>query len=194
MKKILFATQNWGKLKEVSDILNSENLKILSLIGVEEVPLIIEDGKTFEENAKIKARAYYNEFRIPVLADDSGLEVEQLLGAPGVISARYAGEDASDLDNNTKLLGELEKYPEPHNARFVCCAVYFDGKKYVTSYGHIDGKIIKERKGENGFGYDPHFVPDNYTKTTAELSLTEKNQISHRAKAFRKLKELIDLN
>ncbi|MHC1738762.1 MAG: RdgB/HAM1 family non-canonical purine NTP pyrophosphatase [Ignavibacteriaceae bacterium] len=189
--KVLFATQNKGKLREVSAMLNSSSIEVLSLTGIEDIPNVIEDGDTFEANARKKAKEFYDYYQIPVIADDSGLETEQLLGMPGVISARYSGEGATDEKNNQKLLSELAKYPLPHKARFVCCAVYYDGKEFVSAYGHIEGTIKSDPKGENGFGYDPLFVPNNYTKTMAELPPEEKNSISHRSQAFRRLKEIL---
>lgn len=186
-QKILFATKNMGKLKEVAQILGEKEFELFSLNDFNNVGEIIEDGDTFEENAIIKAKHVYDKFRIPVLADDSGLVVEQLNGEPGVYSARYAGENATDGENNKKLISKLLDLPQPHKAKFVCSAVYFDGKKLVKSEGEIVGQIIDEPRGKNGFGYDPLFIPDGYDKTTAELELEAKNKISHRAKAFRSL-------
>jgi XTP/dITP diphosphohydrolase len=186
---ILFATQNFGKVKEVKKLFKEKGIEVLTFTGIEDIPNVIEDGDTFESNAKKKATAFYKAFRIPVLTDDSGLAVDQLNGAPGVYSARYAGENANDDENNSKLLLNLKNHPTPHRARFVCCAVYFDGKKYISSHGTIEGEIIDSPQGENGFGYDPLFKPIGYDKTTAELDLNEKNIISHRAKAFRALSE-----
>lgn len=186
---IVFATKNEGKAKEVANIFNSSEIEILSLKGIEDVPDVLEDGKTFEENAKKKAAAFYEVLRIPVLADDSGLIVDKLNGAPGVFSARYAGENATDEDNNDKLMKELENYSQPYLAKFVCCAVYYDGKSFTSSFGELTGEIIKTKRGTNGFGYDPYFLPLGYDKTTAELSLEEKNKISHRAKAFLSLQD-----
>jgi XTP/dITP diphosphohydrolase len=191
MRKIIFASKNKGKVMEVSYILKNENIEILSLLGVEAAPEIIENGSSFEENARIKAKVIFDAFRIPVIGDDSGLSVEQLGGRPGVYSARYSGNNATDEDNNQKLLIELNQYPEPHYAKFICCAVFFDGKKWLTANGEIKGRIIKHPRGENGFGYDPLFLPDGFNKTAGELSLDEKNKISHRAIAFNKLKGMI---
>ncbi|MGE5499389.1 MAG: non-canonical purine NTP pyrophosphatase, partial [Syntrophothermus sp.] len=123
-----------------------------------------------------------------VIADDSGLEVEQLNGEPGVYSARYAGEGCTYDDNNIKLLKELEPMPEPHTAKFVSCAVYYDGENYFCETGEIKGRIVRKKKGDKGFGYDPVFMPDGFNKTLAELELTEKNNISHRAGSFNKLR------
>jgi XTP/dITP diphosphohydrolase len=191
MRKIIFATKNPGKIREVNDILKTDSIKLVSLLELDDVPDIIEDGLTFEENAKIKAEIIYKTYGIPAMGDDSGLTVEQLDGEPGVFSARYAGENATDEENNDKLLYVLNSYSEPHHARFVCSAVYFDGSKFLTAYGEVKGQIIKKPRGNNGFGYDPLFLPDGYTMTSGELSMEEKNKISHRAKAFKKLKELI---
>ena len=191
MMQIIFASRNSGKIKEVKEILNGSNIKLLSLLGLDDSLKIVESGKTFEENANIKAVEVYNAFRIPVVADDSGLSVDQLDGRPGVYSARYAGENASDEENNEKLLMELQNYPEPHYAKFICSAVFYDGKNFLNSYGELKGRILNSPHGYNGFGYDPLFLPDGYSKTTAEIGLMEKNKISHRSIAFNKLKDLI---
>jgi len=119
------------------------------------------------------------------------LVVEQLNGEPGIYSARYSGVDATDEKNNLKLLEELKSFPEPHKAKFVCAAVYLDSKNNIITNGEIKGQIISEPRGNNGFGYDPLFLPDGFDKTTAELPPETKNKISHRAKAFGKLKQLL---
>jgi XTP/dITP diphosphohydrolase len=191
MNKIIFATKNPGKIREVKEIFKNSNIELVSLLDLNNVPEIIEDGLTFEENARKKAEIIFKTFNIPSMSDDSGLEVEQLEGRPGVFSARYAGENATDEENNEKLLRELSNYTEPHRAKFVCSAAYYDGNKFVTAYGEVKGKIIKSPRGHNGFGYDPLFLPDGYLFTSGELSLEEKNKISHRAAAFYKLKKLI---
>ncbi|MCU7505077.1 MAG: RdgB/HAM1 family non-canonical purine NTP pyrophosphatase [Ignavibacteria bacterium] len=189
--EIIFATGNKGKLKEVKAIFQDTSHKVISLKELTVIPEIVEDGLTFEENARIKAVTIYDLFRKPVIADDSGLSVDQLQGAPGVYSARYAGENATDLDNNKKLLRELQNLPEPHPASFICCAVFYDGCTYLKAFGEIPGRIIGEPRGEHGFGYDPLFLPEGYDKTMAEISLDEKNKISHRAKAFNLLKDIM---
>ncbi len=158
LKKILIATTNKGKLEDIREILKDMNIKIVSFLDFNDYPDVIEDGETFEANAKLKAKAAFETYKIPVIADDSGLSVDQLNGAPGVISARYAGENATDDDNNKKLIQELEKYPEPHLAKYICVAVYYDGNSFVSAYGECKGKIIKKGRGTNGFGYDPYFV------------------------------------
>ncbi|MHB1688573.1 MAG: RdgB/HAM1 family non-canonical purine NTP pyrophosphatase [Ignavibacteriaceae bacterium] len=191
MKQIIFASKNRGKILEVEEIIKNSDIYLLSLLGVELIPDIVESGSTFEENARIKAEAVYNAFRIPTVADDSGLAVEQLDGRPGVYSARYSGECATDEENNEKLLFELNNFSEPHKAKYVCVAVFYDGKNFVSTTGEVHGKIVKERKGTNGFGYDPYFVPDGFNQTMAELMLKEKNKISHRAIAFNELKKII---
>jgi XTP/dITP diphosphohydrolase len=189
--KLIFATGNKGKLKEVKKIFSNTKYEIISLDGMGFKEEIEETGKTFEENAFIKAETIFNKFKIPVIADDSGLMVEQLDWRPGVYSARYAGENATYDDNNKKLLEELKPFPQPHLAKFVCCAVYVDEKEKISVTGELEGEIIKEYKGENGFGFDPIFKPFDFSQTLAEMKLNEKNKISHRAKAFEKLKEKI---
>lgn len=189
--KIIFATKNYGKLKEVSHILGDEYFELLSLNDFNNVGEIVEDGSTFEENAVIKARIVFEKCGYPVVADDSGLVVEQLNGEPGIYSARYAGENATDEENNKNLISRLLSLPQPHKAKFVCSAVYFDGKNMLKAEGEIVGQIIHEQRGKNGFGYDPLFMPDGYNQTTAELSLDEKNKISHRSKAFKSLFQMI---
>lgn len=186
--KLIFASGNKGKVKEVKSIFSNSNFEIISLEELEDVPEIIEDGDTFEANARIKAKVIFDKFNKPTIADDSGLAVEQLNGDPGVYSARYAGEGCTYDDNNRKLLKELSGFPEPHKAKFICCAVYYDGNKYLSAMGEVNGTIIKDLRGDHGFGYDPVFLPDGYNKTLAELLLDEKNKLSHRSKAFNKLK------
>ncbi|MEG8947595.1 RdgB/HAM1 family non-canonical purine NTP pyrophosphatase [Rosettibacter firmus] len=185
--KIIFASQNTGKVREVKSIFENSNFEIISLYDLGNNIEIDETGSTFSENAVIKAKTIYDYYKEPVIADDSGLIVEQLDGRPGVYSARYAGEKCTFEDNNIKVINELKEFPEPHKAKFVCTAVFYDGKNIIETVGELKGKIIKEQRGNNGFGYDPIFVPDGYDKTIAELSLEEKNKISHRAEAFNKL-------
>ena len=189
--KVLFASKNQGKVREVKKILGEAGIEVSSLAGIEDVPDVVEDRETFLDNSKKKAKEIYDKFRIPVIADDSGLSVDQLNGRPGVYSARYAGEDATDKDNNEKLISELTKLPSPHPARFISVAVYYNGNDYLSALGELKGEIILEPRGQNGFGYDPLFIPEGYNKTLAELTLEDKNRISHRAKAFSKLKEMI---
>jgi len=189
MKKIIFATKNKGKAEEVNQIFDDLDVQIISLSDINGAIEIIETGATFEENALIKAKQVFEKFKLPTIADDSGLVVEQLNGDPGIYSSRYAGEDGNDAANNKKLLTELKNYPHPHIAKFVCSAVYYNGKDTFTSEGEIRGRIIDEERGTNGFGYDPLFVPENYEKTSAELEPGIKNKISHRYHAFITLKK-----
>jgi XTP/dITP diphosphohydrolase len=190
-KKIIFASKNEGKVKEVRHILNGINSDILSLNDVGFTDEIPETADTFEGNAKIKAEIIYNKFKLPTIADDSGIVALQLGDEPGVYSARYAGENATDEDNNNKLLERLKSFPEPHKGKFVCAAVYYFGADFIVAMGEIAGRIIKEPRGKNGFGYDPLFLPDGYDKTTAELPPEIKNKISHRFRAFDQLKKYL---
>ena len=192
-RKIIFASKNKGKIREVKKIIDGADVELVSLLDLNDLSEIDESGTTFEENAKIKAAEVYNKYKIPAIGDDSGLSVEQLFGAPGVYSARYAGPGANDDDNNRKLLRELEKFKEPHHAKYICFAVYFDGENYAVADGEVEGIIVKEPRGNNGFGYDPFFVPDGYEQTMGELPLDEKNKISHRSKAFNNLKNALKL-
>jgi XTP/dITP diphosphohydrolase len=190
-KKIIFASKNEGKVREVRHILNGINAEILSLNDVGYIDEIHETEATFEGNAKIKAETIYKTFKLPTIADDSGIVAMQLGNEPGVYSARYAGENATDEDNNRKLLDRLKSYPEPHKGKFICAAVYYFGADFILAMGEIAGSIIKEPRGTNGFGYDPLFLPDGYDKTTAELPPEIKNKISHRFKAFNQLKKYL---
>jgi len=190
-KKIIFASKNEGKIKEVRHILNGVIAEILSLNDVGFADEIHESADTFEGNAKIKARTIYNAFKLPTIADDSGIVALQLGNEPGVYSARYAGENAADEDNNLKLLERLKSFPEPHKGKFVCAAVYYFGAEFIVVMGEIVGRIIKEPRGTNGFGYDPLFLPDGYDRTTAELPAEIKNKISHRYRAFVQLKKYL---
>lgn len=187
--KLLFATTNMGKLKEVRKVFSETAFTILSLADFPNIPEIIEDGATFAENAKIKAKIVYDLFNVPTIADDSGLSVDQLNGEPGVFSARYAGENATDELNNKLLLEKLSHFPEPHLAEFICSAVYYNSKNFILAEDVMEGKIIHEPRGINGFGYDPLFIAEGFSITNGELSLEEKNKISHRAKAFNRLKK-----
>ncbi|MFI5237331.1 MAG: RdgB/HAM1 family non-canonical purine NTP pyrophosphatase [Ignavibacteriales bacterium] len=187
--KIIFASKNEGKVKEVRHILTEINAEILSLNDVGFTDEIPETAETLEGNAKIKAETIYNKFKLPTIADDSGIIALQLGNEPGVYSARYAGENATDEENNNKLLEKLKSFPEPHKGKFICAAVYYFGTEFIVSMGEITGTIIKEPRGTNGFGYDPLFLPDGYDKTTAELPPGIKNKISHRFRAFDQLKK-----
>jgi len=187
--KIIFATQNKGKAKEVKAIFAKTPYEIVSLYDIGNKIEVEETGSTFHENAFLKAKTIYDLYKVPVVADDSGLAVEQIEGRPGVFSARYAGEKCTYEDNNLKLIAELYNLPEQHKAKFICYAVFYDGKNEIEAVGELPGQIINEQRGTNGFGYDPIFIPDGHDMTIAELEFEEKNKISHRAKAFNLLKE-----
>ncbi|WP_026690570.1 XTP/dITP diphosphatase [Alteribacter aurantiacus] len=189
MKKVLIATQNAGKVREFDAFFAKKGIQVTSLLDVEEPDDVVEDGVTFEDNAIKKAEAIGKSLGIPVIADDSGLEVDALDGAPGVYSARYAGSEKNDEANNQKLLAELESVPEEERtARFVCAlAVYLPGNQCHVVRGTCEGQIAMELQGENGFGYDPLFYVPKLGKMMAELSRDEKNEISHRANALKKL-------
>ena len=191
MKKIIFATGNEGKMKEIRRILADPSLEILSLKDAGINADIDENGKSFEENAMIKAEAICKMTGEIVLADDSGLEIDYLNKEPGIYSARYMGEDTSYHIKNANLVERLEGVPdEKRTARFVCAiaAVLPDGRE-LTTRATIEGRIGYEEKGTNGFGYDPIFYVPEFGKTTAELTEEEKNQVSHRGKALELMKE-----
>ena len=194
MKKIIFATGNQGKIKEIHEILSDLGVEILSMKEAGIQADIVEDGKTFEENALIKAAAAAAEVQeedTVVLADDSGLEVDYLNKEPGIYSARYLGEDTSYEIKNQNIIDRLEGVPkEQRTSRFVCtiAAVFPDDSTCVTR-GTIEGYIGWEPAGENGFGYDPIFYVDEYQCSTAQLSMEAKNKLSHRGKALRAMKE-----
>lgn len=189
MKTIVLATNNMGKLREVRSLF--DNLEVMSLKDINYNKDIIEDGKTFAENALIKARTISKEFNITVIADDSGLEVEALGGKPGIYSARYAG--CHDDEENNKLLIKNLQGITNRSARYVCAiCVYKPNDEYRIFEAYCEGKIIDDARGTNGFGYDPYFYVEKYQKTMAEISLEEKNTISHRASALRMVKENCD--
>ena len=194
MTKIIFATGNAGKMREIRDIMADLDVELLSMKDAGIKLDIVEDGKTFEENALIKARAICKLAGEMVLADDSGLEIDYLNKEPGIYSARYMGEDTSYHIKNKSLIDRLEGVPdEKRSARFVCAiaAVFPDGKELVVR-GTVEGIIGYEEKGENGFGYDPIFYLPERGCTTAELPPEEKNSISHRGNALRLMKELLE--
>ncbi len=192
MERLIFATGNEGKMREIRDILADTYPEILSMKEAGIRTDIMEDGKTYEENAMIKARAVAE--AAPgelVLADDSGLEIDYLGKEPGIYSARYLGEDTSYRVKNADLIRRLEGVPdEQRTARFVCAiaAVLPDGRELAVRAA-IEGRIGYEEKGNNGFGYDPIFYVSEFGKTTAELTEEEKNLVSHRGKALRRMKE-----
>lgn len=190
MKKLIFATGNENKMKEIRMILGDLDYEILSMKEAGIDADIVEDGKTFEENAIIKATAISKLSGCLVLADDSGLEVDYMDKMPGIYSARWMGEDTSYRIKNKAIIDKLEGVPdEKRTARFVCAiAAAFSDGRVVTKRGTIEGIIGYEERGENGFGYDPIFFLPEYGKTTAELSPEEKNQISHRGRALELIK------
>jgi non-canonical purine NTP pyrophosphatase (RdgB/HAM1 family) len=195
MPLIILATRNPGKLKEIREILRDVPVAICSPIdhpGAAQVPEIEETGDTLEENALIKARTVWRITGLPAISDDSGLEVDFLGGAPGVISARYAGENVTYDDNNRKLLAGLATAGEgERRAKFRCVAAYAGPRGEHTVEGRCAGRIAFAGRGSNGFGYDPLFIPDGYDRTFAELPPPVKNSISHRSEAFRRLGEYL---
>jgi len=194
MKEIVIATKNKGKALEFKAFFADYGINALSLHDFsEEMPDVEETGTTFEENAALKAEAIAKLLNKTVLADDSGLIVDALDGRPGIYSARYSGEDANDTKNVQKVLHELEGTAyNNRTARFISVlAIAGPGKETIFKEGYCEGRITLEPAGENGFGYDPIFVPEGYEVTMAQLTATEKNQISHRKHAIAKLDEWI---
>lgn len=192
--KIIIATGNSGKMKEIKSIFNNSEYNVVSMKEEGIAADVDENGTTFEENALIKAREIAKISGNIVLADDSGLEVDALNKEPGIYSARYMGEDTPYSVKNASIIERLEGVEfEQRTARFVCAvaAVYPDGKELVVRET-MEGYIGYEEKGVNGFGYDPIFYLKEFDKTSAEISLEEKNKISHRGKAFRAIKALME--
>ena len=191
MKKIIFATGNQDKMKEIREILADMDVEVVSMKEAGIHADIVEDGSTFEENAIIKAKTICEMTGEITLADDSGLEIDYLNKEPGIYSARYMGEDTSYRIKNANLIERLNGVPdEKRTARFVCAvAAAFPDGSVKTVRGTMEGLIGYEEKGENGFGYDPIFYLPEYGCTSAELSMEEKNKISHRGKALRAIKE-----
>lgn len=190
-KKIVFATGNEGKMREIREILGDMDVEILSMKEMGIDVSVEENGTTFAENALIKAKAVAEVCGEIVLADDSGLEIDYLNKEPGIYSARYMGEDTPYSVKNANLVERLAGVPEERRtARFVCAiaAVFPDGE-IKTAYGTVEGRIGYGEKGANGFGYDPIFYVPELGKTTAQLSGSEKNRISHRGRALREMKE-----
>jgi non-canonical purine NTP pyrophosphatase (RdgB/HAM1 family) len=194
---ILIATGNPGKIREFQDMLASDRLRWQSLRDYGPAQTVEETGQTFRANACLKAVGYARQFNTWALADDSGLEVDALEGKPGVYSARWAelnGTGQGDADNNATLLKQLETIEDPRRtARFVCVLALADatGRVVLTTRDAVEGRILRQPRGSNGFGYDPLFMIDALGRTTAELAPEEKHQISHRGKALRRLAELM---
>lgn len=193
--KLLLGSTNPHKLQEIKPLFDELNIALLSLADMDPIPEIEEDGLTFEANAAIKARICFEAFKMPVFADDSGLEVKALAGAPGVYSARYAGEHSDYLANNMLLLKNMQNIPEnERQARFVCTVCYKDAHSELYFTGSSEGIILNEFRGTGGFGYDPLFYIPHLGKTYAQLSMEEKNILSHRGKAIAKFVKYLKKN
>ena len=194
INKIVIASGNAGKVREIGEILASLDCEFISQseLGISSVP---ETGATFVDNALIKARYAAEKSGLAAIADDSGLVVDALDGRPGVHSARYAGAEANDDDNVDKLLAELNEVPGGRRtAHYECAAVWVSPDEAITpivGQGRWHGRIISTRRGKGGFGYDPVFLDERLAKTGAEMSMEEKNRQSHRGKAFRELRDLL---
>ena len=195
MTSIFIATRNEKKKRELKTLLKDfDGINIVSINDIKvNLPVVVEDGKTFRQNAVKKAVIFSKFIDSLVLADDSGLEVDALQGKPGVRSARFARGSATDKENNEKLLKLMEKVPEKNRqARFVCNIALARKGSFLENFeGTVKGKIIFKKRGMNGFGYDPFFVPDGYDKTFAEMPASLKNDISHRGIALKKLKKAL---
>ncbi|MEG0686566.1 MAG: XTP/dITP diphosphatase [Erysipelotrichales bacterium] len=191
MEKLIVASNNKNKIKEIKAILADYNIEVLSLEDINIDIDVEETGTTFKENAYIKAKTIFDLVKIPVIGDDSGLEVEALDNEPGIFSARYAGLHKSDSDNVDKLIKNMDGV-ENKKARFVCsmALVISEDEEYIVE-DYLYGEIIGERRGENGFGYDPIFYLKDLDKTNAQLSADHKNSISHRAKALKQIEKIV---
>ncbi len=190
--KILLATHNKNKIIEITHALQGSGHEVLSLDDFPDLPDVIEDGDTLEHNSLKKARELFEYSGITTLADDTGLEVDALNGEPGVYSARWAGEGCTYKDNCDKMLREMKGVPfEKRGAVFKCVITLYGKGVLKTASGELKGKITESARGEKGFGYDPVFMPDGYNVTLAEMPLSEKNKISHRGLAVKKMAEII---
>jgi XTP/dITP diphosphohydrolase len=189
---IIVATRNAGKFREISELLRHLPVRLLNLGDFPDIPDVVEDGSTLRENALIKGREVYRATGIPAISDDTGLEVDALGGRPGVLSARFAGEGATYAGNNAKLLALLSATPPAaRTARFVCVAACVDADTEHVVSGVCEGRIASEPRGTGGFGYDPLFIPVGETATFAEIPPSKKNDISHRALAFRAMADYL---
>jgi len=192
-RQVVLGTHNPNKIREIRVILNGLALEILTMNDFPEIAEVEETGKTFAENALLKAWAVYQQSGILTLSDDSGLEVDALNGAPGIYSARYAGEAKDYAANNRKLLEELQDVPEhQREAQFRCVVAIVGPEVDQVVEGIVRGMIIYEPRGQHGFGYDPLFVPDGFSQTFSEMGDELKNQISHRSQAFRKARKVVE--
>jgi XTP/dITP diphosphohydrolase len=194
MKRLVVATRNKGKIIEINALLAGLVDQVSSAADFSAFPETVEDGATFEENALKKAREASRFSGLPALADDSGLVVDALHGRPGVFSARFAGEGAGDAANNARLIEECSNLPaEQLQAAFVCVLAFVtpEGDERLFS-GRVTGRILSEARGDGGFGYDPLFLVNGTERSMAELTLAEKNSLSHRAQAFRKFREYLE--
>lgn len=196
MKSVIIATKNIGKAKEFEKLFLPKGLAVKTLLDYPDIEDVEETGTTFEENAILKAETIANNLGVRVIADDSGLEIDALEGRPGVYSARYAGPEKNDENNIDKVLEELQGVPEKERTARFCCALAMaePGMETLTVFGTCEGRILNERRGTNGFGYDPIFFVEEEGKAMAELASNEKNKISHRAKAIRKLDDLLKMH
>jgi XTP/dITP diphosphohydrolase len=193
MRRLLVATANPGKLREFAAALEPAGIDVVGLEALEDREPVEETGRTFEENARLKAEAYSSRTDLPVVADDSGLEVDALDGAPGVLSARYGGADLTDPERCSVLLRALAALPnEPRTARFRCVLALARGGRTLAAFeGTAEGRILEAPRGENGFGYDPVFFHEEAGRTFAELTTAEKERLSHRGAAIRALLDAI---
>jgi XTP/dITP diphosphohydrolase len=193
MMELVVATRNMGKLKEIRRLLEAQGVKILGLDKFPEAPEVEEDGDTFAANATKKAEAFVRATGLPCLADDSGLVVAALQNRPGVHSARFSGDKATDHSNNSKLLDEMAMVPEKQRQAAFCCvmALSLPGEPTRLFEGRVEGLILHEEKGDGGFGYDPLFWLPEFDCTMAELPLDIKNRISHRGQALRQVVEYL---
>ncbi|MGH9342073.1 MAG: RdgB/HAM1 family non-canonical purine NTP pyrophosphatase [Acidobacteriota bacterium] len=191
--RLFVATKNPGKLKEIKAALSGLSIEFESPLETDRFPEALENGKTFAENARIKAEHYFSLLRLPVLADDSGLEVRALGGAPGVRSARFAPTDRQRIQKLLEKLAHLDPETQlrERGARFVCALCFYREEDLIEVTGEIKGFIVGEPRGDEGFGYDPIFYYPPLKKTMAEMTLEEKNQISHRARALQRLRDAL---
>ncbi|MBD3290466.1 XTP/dITP diphosphatase [candidate division KSB1 bacterium] len=194
-KKVILATRNQDKIVEMKDVLSGLDIDIITLDAFPQIPEVVEDGETLNANAGKKARLIQEATGITSIADDTGLEVDALSGEPGVYSSRFAGENATYINNNEKLLHELRDVPtEKRTARFRCVMAIAENSSMTLLEGTCHGVILEEMKGSNGFGYDPLFYVLQHKQTFAEMDLSLKNSISHRGKALRKVRQYFENN